>query len=124
MSTEQYSTRLAEPFRATLAALRRDISTMTDAPTAAVLLDRVQDLADELIRGTAPLVQVPLSAAELEAARAREGMPLGDFVRTTDSDLEAKRNDAGITALLDDTCGAGNSDRDHRPLELVRRRAG
>lgn len=112
MSAE-VTTRLAEPFRATLAALRRDISTMTDAPTATVLLDRVQDLADELIRGTAPLVQVPLSAAELEATRAREGMPLGDFVRLPDTDTDLP-SDTDVSGLVEDTEPVFSAARDNR----------
>lgn len=61
--SDQATTRLADPYRAALQTLRRDIMLMTNEPVTAVLLDRVQDVADELMRGTAPLVQVPLSEA-------------------------------------------------------------
>lgn len=99
------TTRLAERYRAALYALRRDIVRHSSTETAELLLDRVQDLANELMRNTAPLVQVPLSVAqaELEAERAREGEPLGDFVQ--------------ISGLLDDTEPMTSALRDNRQPE-------
>ncbi len=68
---EPTTTQLSERYRAALSALRRDIVRHSSNETAELLLDRIQDLADELMRGTAPLVEVPLSVAEQELAEER-----------------------------------------------------
>jgi hypothetical protein len=111
--SEPTTTRLAGEYRFALFQLRRAI---TNGESPEAVLDRVQDLADELMRGTAPLVQVPLSVAhaELEAERAREGAPLGDFVR-----LELP-SDTDVSGLLTDDEPQLSGLRDNRQnLELA-----
>jgi hypothetical protein len=67
--TTQPTTRIAPQYAAALKALRRDIGNdvagTINPAKAQLLLDRVQDLADELMRGTAPLVQVAVGELEL-----------------------------------------------------------
>jgi hypothetical protein len=110
---ELMTSRLAERYRAALFALRRDIVRHSSHDTAELLLGRVQDLADELMRNTQPLVQVPLSVAqrELEDERAREGAPLGDFVS-----LELP-SDTDVSGLLSDSEPIHSGLRDMRHPE-------
>jgi hypothetical protein len=77
------STKLAPEYRFALFSLRAAIVNSTDERTAELLLNRVQDLADQLMRGTAPLVEVPLATiqAEYEAEKIARGEPLGALVR-------------------------------------------
>lgn len=103
--SEPTTTRLAGEYRLALFKLRQAI---TNGESAEALLDHVQDLADELMRGTGPLVEVPLSVAqaELEAERARENAPLGDFVRLdlpSDTDVSGliKDNEPHLSGLRD-----------------------
>lgn len=62
--------------------------------------------------------------ADFDAVR-RLGMPsiqLASLVKRCEYEarwLEWEREAEGITSLLDDCAGTANSDRDHRPLEVV-----
>lgn len=66
------TTRLRGVYVDRLAILRASILDLTDDSVRDVLLDRVQDLADELVRGTAPLEELTL-----DQALARDGYRKG-----------------------------------------------
>lgn len=86
------TTRLREAYRLHLIHLRTLTRMCLDGAQEAAMLEAIDDLADTLMAGGPTVVQVA---------------------------LEAERDAAGITSLLDDTASAANSDRDHRVSEVA-----
>lgn len=118
--TEQFTTRMTKRFARQIAVLRAGIEAMEDVNERAAILDRFETLASDLAMGFPVLEQVPrdVATAELEAARAREGLPLGDFVS-----LELP-SDTDVSGLLADDEPQHSGFRDQRNHELEPAHAG
>ena len=65
--SEPTSTRLNSDYRDALSVLRGAVLDLTEDTVREIILEHIDGLADLLVRGVEPLVQMPLSEAQAES---------------------------------------------------------